>query len=83
MTHINYNYKICNSPFAFFTTCIMNDLFRFMKMEYDHSNAVNATRLRYGLEADYGYTEMVKDQESEEKEPNDEEGEDIEGDDSR
>lgn len=65
---IDYDYEVCNSPFAFFTTCIMNDVFRLMKAEYNHHNAVNAMRVRYGLDADYGYTEMLKDQESQTKE---------------
>lgn len=63
----DYDYRVCNSAFAFFTTCIMNDVFRFMKEEYNHRNAVNATRVQQGMDPDYGYAEMEKGREDKAK----------------
>jgi len=64
--NLEYDYKYHNNPFAFFTTCIRNSLIQFLKNEYNEKNIFNKLKLQSGLDADYGYTEMVKDQEAEE-----------------
>lgn len=60
---ITYNYLECNNSFAFFTTCIMNAIVQFLKSEYNQSNIVNESRLREGLDASYGYVDMIKERE--------------------
>lgn len=65
---IEYDYKTCNNPFAFFTTCATNEILQFLKSEYNQKNVLNKMRLENGLEADVGYTDMIRDRELAEKE---------------
>lgn len=57
---VDYHYKTCNDPFAFFTTCIRNEWYQFLKKYYNHKNACNAMRVQQGLDPDYGYSDMMK-----------------------
>lgn len=57
---VEYDYKTCNNPFAFFTKCAHNDIIQFLKAEYNFKNILNKTRLLHGLEADAGYVDMMK-----------------------
>lgn len=57
---LEYDHKICNNPFAFFTTCIHNSLLLFLKKEYQERNIFNKIKIQEGLEADFGYLEMVR-----------------------
>lgn len=66
-TVIEYDYKTCYSPLAFFTSCIHNDFVLFLKQEYNQRNILNALNIEAGLEADYGYTEMIKEREEKER----------------
>lgn len=63
----DYHYTYCNNPFAFFTTCIHNDFLHLLRNEYKQRNIVNKIRLEEGLEADYGYVDMIKDKEEAER----------------
>jgi len=56
---IEYNHNINNNAFAFFTTIVRHDYIAFLKKEYKQSNIMNEMRLKNGLDASYGYTEMV------------------------
>lgn len=60
---VEYHYTTCNNPFAFFTTCIHNDFVHLLKKEYNQSNIINEVKLAEGLEADYGYEEMIRNRE--------------------
>lgn len=64
-TPIDYHYTRCNNPFAFFTTCVRNEWLQFLKKDYRSKNAVNALRVANGLDADYGYNDMIQNQEAE------------------
>lgn len=57
---LEYDHKICNNPFAFFTTCIHNSLLLFLKKEYQERNIFNKIKIQEGLEADFGYLEMIR-----------------------
>lgn len=57
---LDYDHKICNNPFAFFTTCVHNSLLLFLKKEYQARNIFNKIKIQEGLEADFGYLEMVR-----------------------
>lgn len=74
-TIIEYDYKTCYSPLAFFTSCIYNDFVFFLKQEYNQRNILNALHLEAGLDADYGYTEMIKEREEKERAEREENGE--------
>lgn len=62
-TIFEYNYRICNNPFAFFTTCIRNDILQFLKHEYNQRNIYNKIKVDIGLDPEYGYIDMLKEQE--------------------
>lgn len=62
---LEYDYKTCNNPFAFFTKCAHNEILQTLKAEYNYKNVLNKVRLENGLEADAGYNEMMKDREAE------------------
>lgn len=64
---LEYDYRICNNPFAFFTKCAHNELLQMLKAEYNFKNVLNKVRLENGLDADEGYTEMVREREAAEK----------------
>lgn len=66
-TIVEYDYKTCNNPFAYFTTCIRNDFFNFLTHEYNQSNIYNKIKTENDLEPEYGYTEMIKEQEEKER----------------
>lgn len=66
-TFITYDYTVCSNPFAYMTTSVRNAFLQFLKREYAYSNAINATRLKEGFDASYGYTEMVLEKEAEQK----------------
>lgn len=55
-----YDYRINNNPFAFFTTCMHNDILQFLKHDYNERNICNKIRLENGLDADEGYMEMMR-----------------------
>lgn len=57
---VEYDYKTCNNPFAFFTTCATNEILQFLKSEYGQKNIVNKLKLENGLEADEGYMDMMR-----------------------
>lgn len=63
MQPIDYNYEYCSNSFAFFTTCIRNAIIQFLKQEYNFSNIKNKKRVELGLDASFGYIDMIKDQE--------------------
>lgn len=65
---LEYDYRTCNNPFAFFTTCAHNDMLQFLKGEYNYKNIVNKMRIENGLDADAGYNDMIRDQEAAERE---------------
>lgn len=66
---VDYDYKIHNSPFNFFTTVARNDLFQYLKSQhYKQKNIANELILEMGGEADYGYIDMLKEQEVRERE---------------
>jgi len=56
---IEYDYRVCNNPFAFFTTVIHNGFLQFIKKEYGYSNVQNKIRSTMGLETTYGYNDMI------------------------
>lgn len=66
MYEIDYDYKVCNNSHAFFTTCIRHALFQYLKSEYNQSNIVNKARLEEGLDASFGYVDMIAEKEAEE-----------------
>lgn len=53
-----------DNPFAFFTTCLFRAYIGFLKKEYGFINTKNALKVENGLRGDYGYEEMIKDQEA-------------------
>lgn len=61
---IEYHHEHCSNSFAYFTTCIRNAIIQYLKTEYNESNVVNKTRLESGLDASYGYVDMVAEQEA-------------------
>lgn len=67
-TPIVYDHNIHNNAFAFFTTIIRHDFIAFLKKEYDQSNITNEMRLNNGLDASFGYTEMIAEKEKREQE---------------
>lgn len=64
---IEYDHKKHYNPHAFFTTVSFNALKQYLKQEYSHRNAINELKLDNGLDADYGYVEMMKERESAQK----------------
>lgn len=66
-TPLVFDHNIHNNSFAFFTTIIRHDFIAFLKKEYNQSNIMNEMRLNNGLEASYGYTEMISDKEKQEQ----------------
>lgn len=66
MYEIEYDHNVCNNSFAFFTTCIRHALFQYLKSEYNQSNIVNKARLEEGLDASFGYVDMIAEKEAEE-----------------
>lgn len=57
-----------DNPFAFFTTCIYRAFIGYLSKEYDYSNTKNALKVEQGMRGDYGYEEMIKEQEAVEDE---------------
>jgi hypothetical protein len=64
---LTYDHKLMNNPFAFFTTCIHNSLLLFLKKEYAERNIFNKIKLMEGMDADFGYLDMVEKKEAEKK----------------
>lgn len=56
-----------NNPFSFFTTCIFRAYIGYLAKEYKQGNIKNALKLDAGLNADYGYEEMMRDSEKDEE----------------
>lgn len=56
------------NPFAFFTTCIRHALIQYVKNEYKNSNAKNALKVDAGLDPDYGYQQLLEDENKKDKE---------------
>jgi hypothetical protein len=65
---VDYDHTQHYNPFAFFTSVVHNAIIQVLKKEYNQRNIVNAIRLEEGLDADYGYVEMIKETEDREKE---------------
>lgn len=62
---IDFDYKIHNNSFAFFTTCIRHAIFQVLKNEYKQSsNIINELRMQNGLDPSYGYTDMINEAEA-------------------
>jgi hypothetical protein len=64
---VEYDYRTCNNPFAFFTKCAHNEILQMLKAEYNFKNVLNKVRLENGLEADDGYTDMMRDKDEADK----------------
>lgn len=64
---VPYDHNIHYSPFAYFTSVVHNALIQFLRKEYKNRNIINAIRLEEGLEIDYGYEEMLRAEEEEER----------------
>lgn len=64
---ITYDHNTCSNALAFFTTIIHNDLIAFLKKEYNQSNIMNEKRLESGLDASFGYVEMISEAEAKER----------------
>jgi hypothetical protein len=58
-----YDYKICYNPHAFFTMVMSNALKQFLKKEYNQKNIYNKMCLMHNIDPDFGYVEMIKEQE--------------------
>jgi hypothetical protein len=69
---IEYHHDHCSNSFAYFTTCIRHALIKFLKSEYNESNIINKTRLDSGLDASYGYLDMMAEQEARDNDESDE-----------
>jgi hypothetical protein len=65
---VDYDHTQHYNPFAFFTSVVHNAIIQVLKKEYAQRNIVNAIRLEEGLDADYGYVEMIRETEEREKE---------------
>lgn len=59
-----------DNPFSFFTTCIFRAYIGYLSKEYNYGNTKNAMKVEVGMRGDYGYEEMI---ENEEAKPYDEE----------
>lgn len=66
-TPIVYHHEHCSNTFAYFTSSIRNAFIGVLKEEYNQSNIVNKMRVGEGLDASYGYVDMIKEEEEEEK----------------
>jgi len=66
-THIVFDHNIHNNSFAYFTTAIHNNFLSVVKSEYNQSNIMNEMRLDNGLDASFGYEDMVAEKEAREK----------------
>lgn len=66
-TPITYDHNVCSNIFSFFTTVIFNDIIHFLKKEYKQSNIINEKRLEQGLDASFGYVDMVSEKEASDK----------------
>lgn len=60
---IEYDYKTCYNPHAFFTMVISNQLKQFIKKEYNQKNIVNKMCIMHNIDPDFGYTDMMSEQE--------------------
>ena len=60
---VEYDHNDHYNPFAYFTSVCHNALIQYLRKEYKQKNIVNAIRLEEGLEADYGFVEMLENQE--------------------
>lgn len=65
---IEFDHNIHNNSFAYFTTAIHNNFLTIVKAEYRQSNILNEMRLDNGLDASFGYTDMMSDKEEKERE---------------
>ena len=52
-----------NNPFSYFTTCVLRAYQGYLTKEYGWINTKNAAKVESGLRGDYGYEEMIKEQE--------------------
>ena len=64
---VEYDYKTCNNPHAYFTTCMKHVLFSYLKDEYNERNIVNKKKLELGLDADPAYMDMISEKERKER----------------
>jgi len=64
-TPIEYDYLIHSNSFAYMTSSIWNAFLQVLKREYKFSNVVNASRIKEGYDASFGYTDMIAEQEEE------------------
>ena len=69
---VPYDHNKHYNPHAFFSTVINNAILQFLKREYGYKNTINAIKLSHGLDADYGYVDMIKEQENEDRDSFDE-----------
>lgn len=67
MVFIEYNHNYCANSFAYFTTCIRHAIIQHLKHEYRQSNIKNRSRIELGLDASFGYVDMIKEKENEQK----------------
>lgn len=62
-----------NNPFSYFTTCLFRAYLGYLTKEYGFMNVKNAAKVDQGLRGDYGYEEMIKEQEEAQKVEDEEE----------
>lgn len=65
---VTYDYRTCNNPFAYFTTCANSVMVQFLKTEYKESNVLNEMKADAGLDVDPGYADMIKERERKKRE---------------
>ena len=64
---VTYDYKTCYNPHAFFTMVISNSFKQLLKKEYNQKNIFNKMCIQNNLDPDYGYLDMIKEQEEKER----------------
>ncbi len=62
-----FNPEESDNPFGYFTTCLFRAYIGYLKKEYGYMNTKNALKVDQGLRGDYGYEEMIKEQEEAQK----------------
>lgn len=63
---VEYDYKICYNPHAFFTMVMSNALKQFLKKEYNQKNIFNKMCVMNNIDPDFGYIDMMKEAETDE-----------------
>lgn len=66
-TPLVFDHNIHNNSFAYFTTAIHHNFIGVLKAEYKQSNIMNEMRLENGLDASFGYEDMITEREEREK----------------